>query len=247
MRKLPKFLVCSILVVCLIIPLNAYAFIIYDNYYGADDHGWGDRIGPLDFEIYSMAVSIVGSTMNVDIYTSFNQPGPFSGDPYNLEVYYGDLFISIDGWHPNTDSPYYLADNHHNNGETWEYAFDVDTGDLYDITDHQGAILLSDDVISSGWVFRNGQEVLIDPNELGAAVSTGGSTNDAEAGIYSLQIALGSLDWDLSDLGFHWTMTCGNDVIEGTAPAPEPATMLSFSWGLIGLAVVGRKKFFKQG
>ena len=31
---------------------------------------------------------------------------------------------------------------------------------------------------------------------------------------------------DTEILGFHWTMQCGNDVIEGAAPVPEPATML---------------------
>jgi len=48
---------------------------------------------------------------------------------------------------------------------------------------------------------------------------------------------------DVSEFGFHWTMTCANDVIEGgTAPVPEPATMLLFAAGLIGLAAAGRKR-----
>ena len=54
------------------------------------------------------------------------------------------------------------------------------------------------------------------------------------------------LNWNLEDLGFHWTMTCGNDVIEGGAPVPEPATMLLLGAGLIGLAGLGRKRFVKK-
>ncbi|MBW1704764.1 MAG: PEP-CTERM sorting domain-containing protein, partial [Deltaproteobacteria bacterium] len=47
------------------------------------------------------------------------------------------------------------------------------------------------------------------------------------------------------DFVIGYTPWCANDVF--LTPVPEPATMLLLGCGLIGLAGIGRKKFFKKG
>ena len=48
--------------------------------------------------------------------------------------------------------------------------------------------------------------------------------------------------WDPDQLGYHWTMGCGNDVVEGGGtPVPEPGSMLLLGLGIAGLGVCGRK------
>jgi hypothetical protein len=41
-----------------------------------------------------------------------------------------------------------------------------------------------------------------------------------------LRFDISTLGTDLQNWGFHYTTQCGNDVIEGATPVPEPAAML---------------------
>ena len=72
-----------------LLPMGTEAYTIQDNYYGANDHGWGDIVGdPAYFDISRMDVNFNSGTMIVDIYSKyFNNIGR-----YGTEL--GDLFIS---------------------------------------------------------------------------------------------------------------------------------------------------------
>ncbi len=203
----------------------AQAYTITDEYVGEDDHGYGDVIGDVnDFGIDEMEVELVGTDMTVKIKTGFTE-----GEYFGQQIDFGDLFISTNGWTPE---------------ETWEYVFDVSEGELYNIQEAQGQILLAEDVMGSGVIYRNGQEVLIDNDGLDSIGAGGTAGRDGEYYVMSFDISELALD-PAYKLGFHWGMTCANDVIEGEFdPAiPEPSTVLLLGAGLLGIVgIVGRKR-----
>ncbi len=75
----------------------------------------------------------------------------------------------------------------------------------------------------------------------------GNSIHNVVSGFDLMPILL-DLDVDSLDFKVHFTMECGNDEMEGqgTAPVPEPATVILMGIGLIGVAGFGRKKIKKQ-
>lgn len=240
---------------------SASATALTDTYHGANGHGYGDVIsgsGVTTYDIDGMDASLSGSRLTVTIHTNFagNAGIESQWTRNSTGIGYGDLFLST-GWSPNGSSPY-DADNAAT-GNHWTYAFSLDNpldnsggiGTIYALgagnsSNHNPDALLSDYFIDcSGCVYRNGQEVAVDKSL--ATATTNQGTWTVGDGFVSFSFDTAGLDLDPNNFGFHWTMYCGNDVIEGlgqatAVPEPAPVGLFLLGIGVIGLGVMRQRK-----
>ncbi len=238
------------------------ATVLNDTYRGGDGHGYGDVVsgaGVTMFNVDGMDASLSGSQLTVTVYTNFaGNAGVEPGLTKNgTGIGYGDLFLST-GWAPH-GSGTYDADNAAN-GNHWTYAFSLDNalsnsggnGTVFALgagnnSNHNPDVLLSNYFINchGRCVYRDGQEVAVD-RSLATATNNTGSWIVGD-GFLSFSFDTTGLDLDPRNFGFHWSMYCGNDVIEGlgaatSVPEPAPAGMFMLGIGLIGLGVMRQRQ-----
>jgi hypothetical protein len=240
MKNLIKFLT---LIACLVLPA-AYAqgYTISDNYWGgtvinSGATSYGDVIGYPNFALDSMDVNVSNSQMTVTLAGNyFKTSEVYSWGP-------GDLYISTNGW-KTMDG---LSSGNHpedkfDSSEGWNYVVSYATGKVYNLN-FDSLVYSNTSGHGGGWIYRAdqayqggyGTEVTQTADIYGVFLNQAGGTLTFTFPIGNFN----SNDWQ--NWGSHWNMQCGNDVIEGGAPIPEPSTMLLFGSGLVGLIGFRRK------
>jgi hypothetical protein len=234
MKKISKVLLLLILPVFLMAG-SAMAFTIDDPVIPGENHSsWtADRIGGIIFELYGIDVSFSGNDLLIDIYTNYTGPHQVG----SWVTFAGDLALDVDG-----------------TGYNYGVAFTDNEGLLVGKCYENATWNLSNGYAPSGYIYHIDQIVTL---ESGTATSLMSSVvwnpwdTESSDAIADWQIHVEIEDFrDLvtaPELGiFYATANCANDYGEGQVPIPEPATMLLFGSGLIGLAGLGRKKFKKR-
>jgi hypothetical protein len=168
----------------------------------------------------------------------------------------GDIFIDIDG-----DAQYGSSNTGGGSGQStvnntfgYDYVLDMDFASLtYSVIKLNDSttttVWYSQNEESNPWLYAAGGDLLTGYENLSMEYDAG--VTDAESGFgggnhYAVGVDLSFLAPG-TDFTSHFTMGCGNDNLmgHGTAPVPEPATMLLFGTGLAGLAGFSKKRFNK--
>jgi hypothetical protein len=237
---------CLGTILCVLaLSVNAQALTIDDStsgaatYYGGtikpNAGSYDDVIGLNNFNVDQMVVTRVGDDVSVVL------SGLYFGTDYasGLSRYGnpGDLYISTSGWKVNNPTDHARNDTFESN-EGWDYVISYSTGKIYELN-FNGIVMSSNE--SGHWGgYRTGQAWR---GGYGDLVEQATASLNTSAKTLTFNFSVDPNAYDVYSFGYHWTMACGNDVVEGGGtPVPEPATILLLGFGFAGLAVLRRKK-----
>lgn len=217
------------------------------------------------FDITGATLSLGANSLTINIAANYFD-NILNNSSSLLGTQMGDLFISTDGLEWTTGGAATLNDYFGSGNETtWEYAVVLDprknnqglldvfkdgepnadnaiSSEIFEVYEDQ--ILLS----AANGIYRANQEYAYDPaNQQSVSTASWYISDDYKL----LSITLNNINsflGDASDLGFHWTMSCGNDVIEfafenpSVPPVPEPSTIgIAAVVGVLAIGLVRRR------
>jgi hypothetical protein len=193
---------------------------------------WGDVIAPtlVEYSVDMMSIDQSADKLTTTVTLTGNY---FSYLSQNAVAYApGDLYISTSGWQVSSnDGPHYATDKF-NLSEGWDYAVSFLTGDVY--------LLNSDPTMTSGGRFYRADQAWRGGYDSAKSIADGTVSLTATSLTFTFP-SIGGSSLDPFSMGYHWTMQCGNDVVEGT-PVPEPSTLFLMGSGLLGIVILGKRR-----
>lgn len=182
----------------------------------------------------------------------------------------GDIFIDTNGdavYSPNTIPGFDYSPGYKevSNGLfKYDYVLDIDwAGGTFDIVQLNNTSILKDSEYgaqynkpSNPWIFMSGGTVMNGSNPLtfntydkASQDNTGFSGWGGNNNHYVATFDISAITFGSGPSGtvFHNTMECGNDNLIGqAAPVPEPGTMALLGFGMLGLAIYGKRRMNKE-
>ena len=243
-----KRLLIALCALCSILwPFSGWGYTINDTYWGGTVQNaaptYGDVIGYPEFSINGITVTQNGTLMTVKITGQYFSYYVSNGGGTTVRDFGpGDLYISSHGWHTSGGS----AATHFNTdqftlSEGWDYVISRNGG-IYQLSTNIANITMTNltPLDPNNWIYRENQAFIGGYNG-----PVGGYTNIPEGTLDSngITFVFDTKNMHLgSEIGLHWTMRCGNDVVEGGVPVPEPSTILLLGAGILGAGIFVRKR-----